>query len=151
MSTAPAPPSTQLSTAEAWALARGSTTGRLAVVVDGAPDIFPVSHVVDHGTVVFRTAAGTKFSAASGRPVAFEVDGYDVDDGSAWSVVVKGRAHEIRELGEIIDALELPLTPWHHGPKPRFVRIEPDSVTGVRLPAPTGDDGPTGDEGGSRR
>ncbi len=138
-----------LSTRAAWALARDSVVGRLAVTVGGRPDIFPVNHVVDHGTIVFRTAEGTKLCAAIGHPVAFEVDGYDTSDGTAWSVVVKGVAHEIRELSEVVDALTLPVFPWHAGPKPRYVRIEPDSITGRRFPVSggvrTGDGATTGD------
>lgn len=133
MDTTQTPAAERLSTSQAWALARDSVVGRLAVVVKGQPDIFPVNHVVDHGTVVFRTAQGTKLSAAIGRPVAFEVDGYDVSTASAWSVVIKGRAHEIRELGDVVDALHLPVFPWHHAPKPRFVRIEPEVISGMRF------------------
>jgi hypothetical protein len=122
-----------LSTNECWGLLRDSVVGRLAVTVDGSPDIFPVNPVVDHGTIVFRTTAGTKLAATKGRDVAFEVDGYDVGTASAWSVVVKGRAHEIWEVDEILRALRLPLFPWQPGRKPRFVRLEPSSVTGRRF------------------
>src|SRR5688572_14464780 len=87
----PRHPETQsIPTHEALALLRDSPVGRLAVVVDGVPDIFPVNHIVDHGTVVFRTAPGAKMNAAHAGPVAFEVDGYDLSRGEAWSVVVHG-------------------------------------------------------------
>ena len=122
-----------LSTDECWALLRDSVVGRLAVTVNGDPDIFPVNPVVDHGTIVFRTTAGTKLAATKGRNVAFEVDGYDTDTARAWSVVVKGTAHEIWEVEETLRALRLPLFPWQPGRKPRFVRIEPTSVTGRRF------------------
>ena len=60
------------------------------------PEIFPINFVVDHGTVVFRTAEGTKLAGAvQGDAVAFEADGYERDTGEAWSVVVKGHAEEI--------------------------------------------------------
>jgi len=65
--------------------------------------------------------------------VAFEVDGYDVDRAEAWSVVVKGTAHSVDGLYETIDALQLPVFPWQGGPKPYFLRIEPDVVTGRRV------------------
>lgn len=120
--------------AECWNLLRQGVIGRLAVVTDDGPDIFPINYVVDHGSIVFRTAAGRKFSSSAGRPVAFEVDGYDQDeDATAWSVVVHGRSHEIRDTDEVIEAIELPLAPWHAGPKPRFVRLEVAEVTGRRL------------------
>ena len=117
-----------------WELLRSSEVGRLAVATSNHPDIFPVNFVVDHGTVVFRTAGGTKLAAAVlGEAVAFEVDGYDAAAGDAWSVVVKGRAVEIDRMRDMFDALDLPLFPWHAAAKFRFVRIEPDDVSGRRF------------------
>jgi nitroimidazol reductase NimA-like FMN-containing flavoprotein (pyridoxamine 5'-phosphate oxidase superfamily) len=122
-----------LSTNQCWELLRESPVGRLAVIVDGRPEIFPVNHVADHETIVFRTTAGTRLAAANGGDVAFEVDGYDASTAQAWSVVVMGRAHDIWEVDEILRALRMPLFPWHPGRKPWFVRIEPASVTGRRF------------------
>lgn len=118
---------------ECWALLRTGVIGRLAVVVDGEPDIFPVNYAVDHGTVVFRTDAGRKLAGAHKRVVAFEVDGYDVKDTSAWSVVIRGEAREIRDTDESLAAMDLPIFPWQDGAKPRFVRIVPSTTTGRRI------------------
>lgn len=120
----------ELSVAESWTLLRQTLVGRLAVIVDGKPDIFPVNHLVDHGSLVFRTAAGTKLAGAVGNWVAYEVDAYDLQTASAWSVVVKGRAQEVNRLYDLLEVVELPLFPWHSAPKPHFVRIEPDSISG---------------------
>ena len=96
-----------------WQLLRHAQVGRLAVSIRDHPDLFPINYVVDHGTIVFRTAEGTKLAAAVlGRAVAFEIDGYDPDVGEAWSVVIKGRAVEIERMQDLFDALELPLFPW---------------------------------------
>ena len=132
----------KLSVSESWGLMREAVVGRLAVVTNDHPhpDIFPVNFLVDHGSVVFRTAEGTKLAAAVDHPVAFEVDGYDPATGEAWSVVVKGIAREVKNLYEVLEALNLPLFPWHAAPKPRIIRIEPDVITGRRfhvLDAPT--------------
>ena len=117
-----------------WELLRSCEVGRLAVAVGTQPDIFPINFVVDHGTVVFRTAEGTKLAGAVlGRGVAFEVDGYDAAAGEAWSVVVKGRATEIERMQDVFEALDLPLFPWHASPKHRFVRIEPEDISGRRF------------------
>lgn len=118
---------------ECWALLREAVVGRLATVIDGHPEIFPVNHVVDHGTIVIRTGAGTKLESAAGHLVAFEVDGYDVEAGSAWSVVVKGHAVEVSRLHDVLEALSLPLFPWHEAVKPHFLRVEADEVTGRRF------------------
>jgi nitroimidazol reductase NimA-like FMN-containing flavoprotein (pyridoxamine 5'-phosphate oxidase superfamily) len=117
-----------------WALLREAQVGRLAVAIANHPDIFPINFVVDHASVVFRTAEGTKLAAAVlGQAVAFEVDGYDAESGEAWSVVVKGKATELELLQDLFEALDLPLFPWHASPKHRFVRIVPQEVTGRRF------------------
>ena len=125
---------TVLSTETCLELLRGETVGRLAVSIRDHPDIFPINYTVDRGGIVFRTAEGAKLAASVlGRGVAFEVDGLDLDAGEAWSVVVKGHAVEIEGMYELLDALELPLFPWHASPKHRFVRIEPVEITGRRF------------------
>lgn len=117
-----------------WSLIEQSAVGRLAVSILDHPDIFPINHVVDRQTLVFRTAEGTKLAASVlGRGVAFEVDGYDAERGEAWSVVVKGWAHEIERLEELLAAEDLPLFPWNASPKQRWVRIEPEDVSGRRF------------------
>lgn len=118
---------------ESWNLLRQGVVGRLAVVHDDVPDIFPVNYVVDHGTVVVRTAGGTKHAAARNRVVAFEVDGRDLDTVEAWSVVLRGRATEVYAVDEAIRIMELPLLPWPSGSKPHLLRITPDTITGRRF------------------
>lgn len=122
-----------LERSQCWDLLREAAVGRLAVVTDGRPDIFPVNYVVDHGSVVFRTAEGSKLASSVRRPVAFEVDGVDLDTGAAWSVVVRGTANVVVGLHEIVEALTLPLYPWQVSPKPFFVRISAEELTGRRF------------------
>ena len=131
----PASPIRELAQPTCWDLLRSVEVGRLAVIFGDRPEIFPVNYLVDHGTIVFRTAAGGKLAGSVREaPVAFEIDGYDGEAGEAWSVVVKGRAGEIRRLHELIDTVQLPLSPWHGSPKHHFVRIVPEEVTGRRFP-----------------
>ena len=126
--------STVLEIHECLNLLRTQVVGRLAISISNDPDIFPINFVVDHGSVVFRTAEGTKLAASLlGQSVAFEADGLDAGAGEAWSVVVKGRAVEIEWMEEYLDALDLPLFPWHAAPKQRFVRIEPSVISGRRF------------------
>ncbi|MET0578151.1 MAG: pyridoxamine 5'-phosphate oxidase family protein [Ilumatobacteraceae bacterium] len=122
---------TELSTNACFDLLRSQTIGRLAVSIRDHPGIFPINYVVDRGGIVFRTAEGTKLAASVlGRGVAFEVDGLDDEAGEAWSVIVKGHAVEIDGMYDLIDALDLPLFPWHASPKHRFVWIEPVEISG---------------------
>lgn len=119
---------------ECWAQLRAVSVGRLAVLADGRPDIFPINYTVDGGTLVFRTGQGTKLSAASGdAAVALEADGVDTESGLAWSVVVKGTAAVVRGTEEVLDTSRLYLFPWQAGRKDAFVRITPDSVTGRKF------------------
>ena len=98
------------------------------------PEILPVTFGMDGSSPVFRTTWGSKLDTAAGRGlVALEADSLDPALGRAWSVVVKGRAFQILEIEETLRALRLPLYPWQPGRKPRFVRIEPTTVTGRRF------------------
>ena len=115
-----------LSETECWELLDQAAVGRLAVDVAGQPDIFPINFVVDNRGIVFRTAAGTKLAGAVlNRLVAFEIDGYEPAERSAWSVVVKGHARPIERMQEMFEAEDLPLFPWLAWEKPNFVRIDP--------------------------
>lgn len=123
-----------LSDDESWELLRTATVGRLAVDVGGRPDIYPINYIIDDGTIVFRTGAGTKLAAAAlMHHVAFEIDGYHPSDRTAWSVVVKGWADQVERMDDVFDAEELPLFPWAAHPKPNYVKITPHEVTGRRF------------------
>lgn len=138
-------PLEHLAASECWALLRTVDVGRLATPIDGGGiDIFPVNHVVDQGSLVFRTALGTKLSASiSAGEVAFEAD--NAVDRAAdqradpWSVVVHGTAELITLDTELFDSFELSVRPWHDSNKPYFVRLEPRNITGrrFRLDRPT--------------
>lgn len=122
-------PIRELSTDESWALLASAGFGRLAVVLGGAPDIFPVNYVVDAGSILFRTAEGTKLFAATVRPtVAFEVDDYDHAGG--WSVVVKGECEVLEHEADILAADAAGLSPWVPTVKEHYVRITATEVTG---------------------
>jgi nitroimidazol reductase NimA-like FMN-containing flavoprotein (pyridoxamine 5'-phosphate oxidase superfamily) len=119
---------------QCWELLSTVEVGRLAVAAAGDVDIYPVNFVIDGRELVFRTAEGTKLVEVvmSGR-VAFETDGYDPERGRAWSVVVKGLAHDLDRFAEIYHAQDLPLFPWNASPKERFVKIIPSRITGRRF------------------
>src|SRR6476661_507871 len=119
---------------ESWELLRTVSVGRLAVLVDGHPDIFPINYTVDGGTIVFRTGQGTKLAGASGgSQVAVEADGVDPVSGLAWSVVLKGPAVVVKGTEGILDTASLYLFPWQAGKKDTFIRVSPDTLTGRRF------------------
>ncbi len=129
-----APGTEALTDDECWALLDANSVGRLAIDIAGKPDIFPINFVVDGDCLMFKTGAGTKFAASALlHHVAFEIDGYEPTNRTAWSVVVKGRAHEVERMEEVFAADDLPLFPWAAHPKPNFVRITPTEITGRRF------------------
>ncbi|MEM7339965.1 MAG: pyridoxamine 5'-phosphate oxidase family protein [Actinomycetota bacterium] len=120
-----------MSEAECWARIEQHEIGRLAVSVMHRPDVFPVNYRVDGRALVVKTAPGLKLAAAAlGRGVAFEVDDFDRSSRTGWSVVIHGRATEIEELDELLAAEDLGVEPWAGGPKGRYLRITPTSVSG---------------------
>ena len=128
------PPTELLESHECWALLRQVSVARLAVWLEDGPDIFPVNYTTDHGTVVFRTGAGTKLEAALGDlPVAMEADGVNPETGVAWSVVLRGSAELLTRTEDVLSTFSLPLFPWEAGQKDNFVRVIPGSISGRRF------------------
>lgn len=117
-----------------WELLRAEAVGRIGVLVDSAPEIYPVSYAVDGETIVFRTDPGTKLRAVDRSPsVCFEVDRVDPADRTGWSVLIKGRAVELTSAADLMTASELPLELWTSGDKSHWVRIVPAEITGRRV------------------
>jgi nitroimidazol reductase NimA-like FMN-containing flavoprotein (pyridoxamine 5'-phosphate oxidase superfamily) len=125
---------------ECFRLLAGERIGRLAVVAGRHPMIFPVNYFLDGEIVVFRSGPGTKVDHGRRGPVAFEIDRFDHDAHTGWSVVVAGRLDEPppfdRHAQEQIRAL--PVEPWASGDKPHWLRLVPGRVSGRRLRAPGG-------------
>lgn len=121
-------------------LLASSTLGRLGVVVDGRPEIFPVNHVYDRerGCVAFPTNTRTKLHGALDWPfVAYEIDGVEPEGEGAWSVLVVGRAEEITNLDEIARLAAQRHVMWRSGGQALWLRVVPDQVTGRRISATT--------------
>jgi len=119
---------------ECLQLMQGCAIGRLVVVLDGRPLVFPVNFTLDGSAVVLRTDAGTKLHAVRDSEVAFECDHADRTYHTGWSVILTGRAEEVHNRAEIARLERLPLGPWCAGPKPVWLRITPHTITGRRIP-----------------
>ena len=129
---AAAEPVTILSESECWSLLGSVALGRLVTSVDDQPEIFPVNFAVQHRTVLFRTAQGTKLvSTVINHRVVFEADEHNVAEG--WSVIVKGNARVLHDGAEIEEAERAHLLPWTATPKHTYVRVIPSVVTGRRF------------------
>jgi uncharacterized protein len=126
----------ELTRSECFELLAGEHLGRVAVVDDRGPVVFPVNFVLDRHTVVFRTEAGTKLHAASrGSRVCFEADGTDQATRTGWSVIVRGEITEVTGQAELARLRELPLRVWAPGARSHYIRILPAVLTGRRVAA----------------
>ena len=129
-----------LTPAQCWQLLASAPVGRVGVLHDSAPEIYPVNHAVDQGSIVFRTDPGTKLHSLTRSPaVCFEADAVDPATAAGWSVLVKGTAREVRHPDECARLRTLDLRHWSVGPKAHWVRIVADEVTGRRIWAPAPD------------
>jgi uncharacterized protein len=113
--------------------------GRVGFIADGEIVMLPVNHMVDGQDVVFRTAHGSKLSAAGGRELAtFEADCYDEQTRSGWSVLVTGRVEVVEAEDDVQRLMHRDLHPWVTAvQRPFWIRIRPVSVSGRQTPATT--------------
>ena len=113
---------------ECFDLVREQVIGRLAVgSVHGPPFVAPVTYVLDGTSIVFRSNPGAKFDAVD-EHVTFQVDWFDHQHRTGWSVLLQGRI----ELADDADVALLDLDPWI-GARAFGIRLVPDVVTGRRL------------------
>lgn len=119
-------------------LLRTAPVGRLGVVIDGHPEVYPICHVYVDGCIAFPTNLGTKLHAALSWPwVCFEVDGVSPDGQSGWSVMVTGEAEVLDDADDIERAASLRLAPWRTSGDAVWVRIIPETMSGRRIEADT--------------
>jgi uncharacterized protein len=124
-----------LSYDECLGLLARAPIGRVAVHLDGHPPaIFPINYALHDPDIVFRTDTSSLLHQADQHTVAFEIDGIDRIYRLGWSVLVIGTIEQITEPSELAALTYLPLGPWAPGPKPHWMRIRPDTITGRNIP-----------------
>lgn len=125
-------PVTVLDEREAWNLLSSVALGRLVTSFGGQLEIFPVNFVVQKGTLLFRTAEGTKlFTTVMNEKVLFEADDHTVAEG--WSVIVRGTARMLSSAEDIHEADQAGLMPWVPTEKLRYVRVTPSEISARRF------------------
>ncbi len=121
--------------AECLEILRKHDFGRIGLVAEGQPQIFPVNYAMGGRIISFRTAPGTKLSYAPSSKVAFEVDDYSPETGVGWSVMVQGIAYDATESLDDVSwtargAMPHPMAP---GEKGHRVAVDPQKITGRRF------------------
>lgn len=138
-------PITELSTEEALEFLAGRTFGRLAVSLQGDPDIFPVNFAIhangpDDVVAYIRTSPGNKlWATASGSPLALEADSIrdsessDAPDTTATSAIVYGTGRLVQHPKEFDLVDTLGLQAWIAARKPDVVAIDVERISGRKF------------------
>jgi nitroimidazol reductase NimA-like FMN-containing flavoprotein (pyridoxamine 5'-phosphate oxidase superfamily) len=114
------------------ALLSRTSIGRLAFFHAGEPSVVPVTYRWVGRRVVFRTAGGEKLDAAiMEAPVAFEIDEWDPNWHTGWSVLVRGMARHVLDPDQLAAYEALGLVPWaDRVERDQWVEILAEEVTG---------------------
>ncbi|MBV8304448.1 MAG: pyridoxamine 5'-phosphate oxidase family protein [Acidimicrobiia bacterium] len=122
-----------LTESECQTLLRQASLGRVGVATAGVAMMMPVTYAMVGDDVVFRTGVGLKLDAArAGKTMTFEVDAFDPERRSGWSVLVVGTGEEI-EPSDLYGRDALSLWPAAPGQRHHVVRIRTDLLTGRRF------------------
>jgi hypothetical protein len=128
---------------DCWDRLTEEPVGRMALVVGGRPHLVPLNHVVRGRALYVVSVPGTKLHEVlhrPGQPAAFEVDHYDEQGRTGWSVVVSGHLHPVQDLVDHThqDVRGRPI--WLDGFRDRtWLRLDPDRVEGRLLDHPEDD------------
>lgn len=118
-------------------LLAGQMIGRLGYIDDGWPVVVPVNFAVSDDEVVIRSVSGAKLLAARrGDIVCLEVDDFDVDARSGWSVLAHGPLEIITDPPTLREAWDHDPAPWVPADEWQWLRLRPVSLTGRRLVDP---------------
>jgi nitroimidazol reductase NimA-like FMN-containing flavoprotein (pyridoxamine 5'-phosphate oxidase superfamily) len=121
-----------LSEDDCWSLLRNHDVGRLAIVVEGCPRIFPVNYAAAENALVFRTEPGAKLKHGPGSAACFEIDGYDQRTSTAWSVMVVGLLEDVTDADDerSRDLRRLSVEPAAPGTRLHWLALKAEEVSG---------------------
>ncbi len=127
----------ELTEEQCWAHLQSHQLGRLAIVMGGRPQIFPVNYAIGEKVIVFRTEPGSKLAHGPGSVACFEIDGYDQHAREGWSVTAVGPLEEITDAEDArSQALrQLPVDPLAPGARLHWIALQAEQVTGRHFAA----------------
>lgn len=108
------------------------TIGRVGWNTVEGPQILPVTYTLYNDAVVFRTAAyGPLADLRHVRRVAFEIDSFDRETRTGWSVLVSGQSRAAAKADELVELWsQADPVPWAPGTRNLFIEISLDQVSG---------------------
>ena len=127
----------ELTEEHCWQYLQAHQLGRLAIVIGGRPQIFPVNYAVGEKAIVFRTEPGSKLAHGPGSVACFEVDGYDPHTREGWSVTAVGPLEEITDAEDARSRAlrQLPVELLAPGARLHWIALNAEKVTGRRFAA----------------
>jgi uncharacterized protein len=129
-----------LSRAECLELLAATRVGRVVVTLgaEHRPIIRPVNYLFDQTAqaVTFRCATGAKLhSLLRSASACFEIDDYDAEARTGWSVVVYGVSEPVIRPTDILRLERSALDSLAPGTQPEWILIRATTVTGMRIHA----------------
>jgi nitroimidazol reductase NimA-like FMN-containing flavoprotein (pyridoxamine 5'-phosphate oxidase superfamily) len=119
---------------ECRALLARARIGRIVFTHQALPAVQPVNFIFSRGNIVIKVSRTSRLAtAAADTVVAFEIDDYDIDAETGWSVVAVGRARRVTDPREIAMLEALPLRTWAPVERDTFIRVRPELITGRRI------------------
>ncbi|WP_432557449.1 pyridoxamine 5'-phosphate oxidase family protein [Granulicoccus sp. GXG6511] len=116
---------------EVMALLRTHQIGRVAWEAAKGPVILPVAYAWSDGLIAFRTAAGSALAElATPTDVAFQIDEFDVETATGWSVLMSATTTRVTSPEEIVSWHDLLPEPWAPGGRDWVIRLTPRSISG---------------------
>ncbi|QKW37023.1 pyridoxamine 5'-phosphate oxidase family protein [Actinomadura sp. NAK00032] len=123
--------------AECRALLACAAVGRIVFTHRALPAVQPVNFTVSREDIVIKVSRTSRLAtAAADTVVAFEIDDYDIEAETGWSVVAVGRARRVTDASEITTLEALPLRTWAPKERDTFIRVHPELITGRRIGSP---------------
>ena len=125
-----------LERAECFRLLASGRIGRVAFTDAALPAVQPVAYRLDDEEVVFWTCNGSKLAAATRHAiVGFEVDDFDLQARTGWSVLGIGQAYEVVDPARLADLAQIDRAPWVRDHDAHTICIPLQLVTGRRIVA----------------
>jgi nitroimidazol reductase NimA-like FMN-containing flavoprotein (pyridoxamine 5'-phosphate oxidase superfamily) len=124
-----------LSPARSRELLAQATIGRVVLTADALPTALPVSYVLDHEEIIFRTEIGTISATEQGTVVAFQVDCFEPLHKLGWNVVVTGVARVISDAADIRHIETLAIPTWVALSSTNYIRLSTNLIRGRTIGA----------------
>ena len=113
-------------------LLEAGVMGRVALTTPGGPHIVPVNYAAVEESILVATSPYSALGTYGPHQlVAFEVDHFDYETHTGWSVAVQGRAEVVSDPAEVRRLRQIwAPRPWADGSRNLLLRIPWNELSG---------------------